>query len=92
MARSMKGLCVVACIMVMLPGSVFAQPAAAKKQTRLSAAPGVTQAQAAKPQKPPRSGLDLRSPTFVIEPEYGRYGYLGDGIDPLRERAIYHSR
>lgn len=94
MSKSMRSGCIAAGLFVAMTAACLAQTAASddKGLRKPSVGTKVTRAKAPDADKRSRLALDVRSPAFVIEPEYGRYGYLGDGVDVGRERTIYHSR
>ncbi|MBX9619369.1 MAG: hypothetical protein K2X10_09490 [Hyphomicrobiales bacterium] len=94
MTKSMRSGCIAAGLILLMADASLAQTAASddKGLRKQNIGTKVARPKAPDAERRSRLALDVRSPTFVIEPEYGRYGYLGDGLDTGRERAIYHSR
>ncbi|WP_395760094.1 hypothetical protein [Candidatus Raskinella chloraquaticus] len=94
MIKSLRGGFITAGLIVLTANASLAQTAAGddKGLRKPNIGAKVTRSKAIDADKRSRLALDVRSPTFVIAPEYGHYGYLGDGLDAGRERAIYHSR
>lgn len=94
MTKSMVSGCIAAGLILLMANASLAQTAVSndKGLRKQNIGTKVARIKAPDADKRSRLALGVRSPTFVIEPEYGRYGYLGDGVDAGRERAIYHSR